>query len=452
MPNPPRNLLQALQQIDFDEAIGPDDERYVDLDEARGAPGYRTRLFMKFGLNIGNGEFYPNLKRHVLFFGPIGCGKSTELLRLRQTLVEPASPVTGKVFPILVNLRGEVDINNLEYADLFLALAHALVHQLDQRNVRVPAERVAALTRWFREQVLTQEAVRELAAQLGTDAELGGGWPFLLKLTARFSGVFKSSSVYKDSMREVVRKTFTQFADAFNQLISAAEDAIAAAGLGQRLLLMVDGTDKIPLAQAQSLFVYDTEQLLSIQALVLYTAPIALKYAGTTHSKLNAELVLPIVKLEHRDGSRFEPGWQALRQMLARRIAPEAFAPPALRDDLIAASGGHPRELLRLLTLACESETGVIDRFAVDRAIDTLAAEYRYWLEPEDYALLARIDAARGEHAGNDDRTRNLLWRLALLHYNDGSWRRSHPVVRRLDGYRRAQAQGAAADSSTGQG
>ena len=33
---------------------------------------------------------------------------------------------------------------------------------------------------------------------------------------------------------------------------------------------------------------------------------------------------------------------------------------------------------------------------------------------------------------------RRLLYNLALLEYNDGSWRRSHPVIRRLDGYKLA--------------
>jgi hypothetical protein len=33
-----------------------------------------------------------------------------------------------------------------------------------------------------------------------------------------------------------------------------------------------------------------------------------------------------------------------------------------------------------------------------------------------------------------------LLYCLALLEYNDGGWRRSHPVIRTLEGYRRAVA------------
>lgn len=440
MYQPPRNLLQALQQLDFDEAIGPSDPRFVDTDLGRGATDLRIRLLSKFGLSLSTGEFFPTLGRHVLLFGPIGGGKSTELMRLREQLLAPNTPASGRLYPILLNVRGEVDINNLEYADLFLALAHAVAHELDSLDLRMSDAHVAGLQRWFTEHVLTQDAIRELATQIGTEAEAGGGWPLLLKLTARFSAVFKNSSTYKDTMREVVKKTFTEFSQAFNDFIRAAEGMIKAAGKGERLLLLVDGTDKIPLKQAQSLFLEDTEQLICVQALVLYTAPITLKYAGTTHSKLNSELVLPIIKLESRDGQRFEPGWQAMHQLLDRRIDPAAFASPDLRDTLIQTSGGHPRELLRLLALACESsDTGIIDAHTVERAITLLAAEYRYWLAPEDYTLLAQVDAANGQHVGNDERTRNLLWRLALLHYNDGSWRRSNPVVRRLEGYLHAR-------------
>lgn len=95
--------------------------------------------------------------------------------------------------------------------------------------------------------------------------------------------------------------------------------------------------------------------------------------------------------------------------------------------------------LLRLLKLCCEfAEDDRIDAATVDQAIAQLASEYRRFLEPEDYRLLAAIDADPVQ-SGYDERARKLLYNLALLEYNDGSWRRSHPVVRTLEGYRRAQ-------------
>ena len=80
----------------------------------------------------------------------------------------------------------------------------------------------------------------------------------------------------------------------------------------------------------------------------------------------------------------------------------------------------------------------------VQRAVAKLAANYRYFLKPSDFSLLRAIDA-NPAHGGNDQATQDLLHRLALLEYNDGSWRRSHPVVRLLEGYQNAQAPAAPA-------
>jgi hypothetical protein len=103
-------------------------------------------------------------------------------------------------------------------------------------------------------------------------------------------------------------------------------------------------------------------------------------------------------------------------------------------DRLVEFSGGHPRELLRLLKLCCELAEDRIDASVVQTAIQKLAADYRYFLKPADYALLKTIDSNPVD-AGNDEQAQELLHRLALLQYNDGTWRRSHPVVRTLEGY-----------------
>ena len=146
-----------------------------------------------------------------------------------------------------------------------------------------------------------------------------------------------------------------------------------------------------------------------------------------------------MIKLQERDGSPCEAGKAALTELLLRRADRTLFAGQTEIDRLVASCGGHPRELLRLLKLCCEYADALIDATAVERAVNQLASDYRRFLEPEDYALLVRLD--RDEiHAGNDERTRSLLYRLALLEYNDGGWRRSHPVVRMLEGYRGAVA------------
>jgi hypothetical protein len=92
-----------------------------------------------------------------------------------------------------------------------------------------------------------------------------------------------------------------------------------------------------------------------------------------------------------------------------------------------------------LLKLCCEVADDLINADVVQTAIEKLAADYRYFPKPADYALLKAIDS-NPAHGGNDERAQDLLHRLALLQYNDGAWRRSHPVVRTLEGYALAPA------------
>jgi hypothetical protein len=432
----PSNIpLQVLQNLNWDDPVTPDDPRFVDTDAARGED-IQHRLMRKFGYDQSSNRLFAAATKHVLLFGPIGCGKSTELLRLQATL-----RTTQVLYPITLNLRNEVDINNLQYADMLMALATAVVAELEAKNIAIPAKALGQLRNWFKEHVETQEGIKELSVEIQSEISGEVGIPFLAKLMSRLTGKFKNSSNYKDSLRTVIRNSFTQFVDAFNALIHAAEDSIKTRGLGERLLLIVDGTDKITLADAQRLFVADTEQLLAIEALVLYTAPISLKYGGTTHSKLDTDIVLPIIKLADLDGNKIDLAWDVMRKILAGRIDLTVFLEPATIEKMIEYSGGHPRELLRLLGLACElTDDDRISDATLERAADKLADEFRYWLAPEDYAFLAATDHAKGVLVGMDQRSSNLLWRLALLQYNNGSWRLSHPLVRRLAEYKKALA------------
>ena len=146
-----------------------------------------------------------------------------------------------------------------------------------------------------------------------------------------------------------------------------------------------------------------------------------------------------MIKIAEQDGSPVQAGRAVMREMLLRRAARTLFDGEEPIEELVSSCGGHPRELLRLLKLCCEfSDGATITASVVERAIGALAAEYRRFLEPEDYEHLVKIDLSP-VHTGNDERTRKLLYNLALLEYNDGAWRHSHPVVARLEGYRAAR-------------
>ncbi len=438
----PSHRLQVLQHLEYEEALPADDPRYVETQQARGSEQTLTRLASKFGWDPAKNEFFAPNEKHVLFFGHIGSGKTTELRHYMGRFDD-----SRRFYVVEVDVLTKLDRNNLQYTEVLMAMAESLLERLNGDGYQFDAAALRPMRDWFTSTSRTKTSMTSLDAEVKTGVEAGGGIPGLIKLLANFTTSFKTGASTKNEWREEIRNRFTLLVIAFNGLIRSAEAALKAKGRAERVLFLIDGTDKMRGEDTQKFFVLDAEQLLTIQALAIYTAPLHLKYDGRLGGKLDADVVLPMIKLQERDGARWDQGWTALRSMLLLRADRSLFeagaAGDAQIDRLVAACGGHPRELLRLLKLCCEVAGNTIDDTAVDSAISQLASEYRRFLQPDDYKLLAAIDADP-VHGGNDQRAQELLFRLALLEYNDGGWRRSHPAIHTLDGYRQAAASAAA--------
>lgn len=429
---PPSHILEVLQKIEYEEALPDGDPRYVDTQAARGSEKTFARLARKFGWDPASNAFFAPNEKHVLFFGHIGSGKTTELRRYAGKLND-----SRRFYVVEVDVLAKLDRNNLQYTEALMAMAETLLERLNADGYSLGEDALKPVREWFVTAIQTRATNRELSAELKAGAQAGGGIPGLVKLFAGFTAAFKTGSSQKNEWRQEIRNGFTTLAVAFGNLISTAESALQRAGRAERVLFLVDGTDKMRGEDTQQFFVQDAEQLLAIQTLAIYTAPLHLKYDGRLGGKLDADMVLPMIKLQERDGSACPAGWDALRDIVLRRADRNLFASDAEVLRLVEYSGGHPRELLRLLRSCCEVADDIIDAAVVQRAIRQLASDYRYLLKPADYTLLKAIDT-NPAHGGNDEQAQELLHRLALLQYNDGTWRRSHPVVRTLEGYQLA--------------
>ena len=429
----PTHLPQVLQGIEYEEALPAGDPRYVDTREARGSEKTYTQLARRFGWDPGKDQFFPPSEKHLLFFGHIGCGKTTELRHYAQQLN------AGRRFYVVeVDVVAKLDRNNLEYTEVLMAMAESLLERLQADGYPLTNDDLRPIHDWFRRTSVSSSFSNELSGQLSTGIEAGGGIPGVIRLLATFTAAIKTGSSHKTEWRREIRNAFSSLATAFNALIQRAEVELHRRfSRATRVLFLIDRTDKMRGEDTQKFFVQDAEQLLAIRSLVIYTAPLHLKYDGTLVGKLDADMVLPMTKLQEQDGSPFPPGLAAMRDLLLKRADFSLFASAAEVDRLVETSGGHPRELLRLLRLCCEYADDRIDAVVVGKAITKLASDYRYFLRPDDYQLLKRIDLSEF-HDGTEQREQELLHRLALMQYNDGSWRRSHPVVRTLEAYQRA--------------
>ena len=430
---PPSNIWQVNQRLQFDEPLASTDARWVDTAEARGAFSFHP-LFRSLGVDPRDWRLRGAPRRaYVLFCGHRGCGKSTELRRMHRRLDQP-----GLFFAILLDATKSLDPNNLQYQDVLLALAKELLSELAEQGIEIDDVYLSRLKSWFDERIEKHEKTRQFATEVKAGAGTEFGIPLLSKLFAEITTAFRVNSTYKDELRRIVRNHFSEFADSFNQLIAAAEQACEAKGLGQRILFLVDGTDRLRGDDAESFFVKDVYQLQLVEALFLYSTPIHLLHGGSAlKESFTATFKLPMIKTTQPDDSPNAVGIEAMRQILLRRAPIELFDELSTADYLIEHCGGHPRDLLRLVQYTFEhAKNDLFDRQAAERAVQQLATDYRQFLDAEDYILLRRVDATpKAEH--NSERARYLLYNLALLEYNTYWWR-SHPVVRTLDAYREA--------------
>lgn len=431
----PKSLMQVLQTLNFEEALSAGDPRNVDTQEARGSQKTYAKLAKLFGYKPNSGDFYPPATSHVLFFGHVGSGKTTELRRYARDLDD-----SRHFYVVEVDVLSKLDSNNLQYSETLLAMAEALCQKLMDDGYSVSDDTLKPIHDWFQTAITSRTENTDHMAELRSEAEIGGGLPGIFKLLSKLTASAKTGSSHKQEWRNEVRNRFTALADAFNALLADIEQTLAEQQRANRILFLLDGTDKMKGEDTEQFFIQDAAQLVAINSFVIYTAPLYLKYSGRPVTRLH-DLVLPMIKLDERDGSPCTAGRSALRELLLRRADHSLFASDTEIEKLVELCGGHPRELLRLLRECClEADDDVIDGTVVEAAAKRVASDYRRFLQPDDYQLLASLDADP-QHGGNTEAIQNLLHNLALLEYNDGSWRRSHPLVKTLEGYQAAHAK-----------
>ena len=426
------SIWELGSQLSFEEPLdGANDPRFVLTESARGEFSFKD-LLKPYGVDPKTYQmkFVPK-GVYSLFCGHRGCGKSTELRRLKERLDKP-----DLFYVVFLDALKELDINNLSYADVLLAQAKTLISRIEQDQLKIDQVHLTRLERWFSERVEKHDTTKDFAAEVKAGAEAKYGIPFLGQLFAQMTTSVKTGSTYKEELRTIIRNSFTEFAEAFQQLIDAANDQVTGSGKGQAILFVVDGTDRLSGVDSDNFFIRDAHQLLQIRGNFIYCAPIHLIYETSQVQQIFANVFkLPMIKVEDKyTRKRDDDGFRAMREIVYKRADKSLFDSEDTVDYLIAHSGGHPRDLLHLLIYAFKKAEGeLLDFPSAEAAVKELATDYRRTLSKEDFRLLCDIDSDP-DVTHNTEQARTLLYHLTLLEYNSYWWR-SHPAVRTLPGY-----------------
>ncbi|MEQ8962487.1 MAG: AAA family ATPase [Coleofasciculus sp. C2-GNP5-27] len=404
-----------------------------------------------------------------LFTGHIGCGKSTELLGLKAELEQAGYHL------VYFESSQYLEMGDVDVTDILLAIARRVSESLNRIEIAEP-KGLKAILRGAAKLLQTELELSAQASVPGigkieanTEGEFSAdvGIPGIGQVTASDKegvslvalGIGKITAKAKDSpdlrnkLREYLEPRTKGIIDAINQeLLIPAQDSLKQQGK-KSLVVIVDNLDRVETVkkpwgrtQPEYLFVDRAEQLRQLNCHVVYTLPLGLIFSND-YGRLTERFgvdpkVLPMVPVRSRDGGVCEQGMMLLRQMVLVRAFPEVepqqrltliskiFDQPETLDRLCYVSGGHVRELLRLLNEWIEQERQIpLSREGLENAIRSRRNQMKLAIDDREWNLLRQVQQRK--QVSGDEGYQLLIRSRFVYEYRDqqGSWFDINPIL-----------------------
>ncbi|HMV68852.1 MAG TPA: hypothetical protein PKA64_18535 [Myxococcota bacterium] len=420
-------LDEAYLACDPDQPLPSGDSRWTDFSEGRGDDATAT-LVRRFEIS---GQRAP---LHVAFFSHRGAGKTTELNRVGEQLRRTA-------FTVYFEANTELDPNHLESEDLLLVIAQVVEERLRTAGMPLDEAILADVERWFVDQVRTTSWARSL----GLEASAGGGLgvPWFTRLALDIKAAFRTQAEAREEIREVFRRKPSALVDAVNRVLDAANRRLRDSG--RSLLIVIDNLDRYAPAIVDRLLVERGALIDDLKTHMILTPPIALLYkphSESLASRYDHEVMNTLrLRRPHDPYDAFDgPGRDLMVEALRRRMAVDALIPePAVRDRLVAASGGAIRSLLHLIQRSVLLSKGpVLVASAVDRAVARERVQLRDQVNLNGWAAtLAWIQVHKQPSA--EPASMDVLFHRLALKDNGEGWYDVHPLIADLEELARAR-------------
>ncbi len=408
--------------------MGKPEERryYVDFSSVRG-----SKLILELKRTITH--LSPHEPTCQLFTGHIGCGKSTELLRLKTELEQEEFHV------VYFESSQSLDMADIDVTDILLAIAREVSQSLEEINIKLKPGYFQNLFTEIAE--FLQTPIESL-----TEAELSVG---IAKITAKT----KENQVIRNKLRQYLEPRTKGIVELINkELLKQATEKLKLQGK-KGLVVIIDNLDRIDNAikptgsiQPEYLFVDRGEQLNKLNCHVVYTIPLVLifsKALGRLTNRFGVDpKVLPMVPVLLRDGKECEKGITLLKQMIMKRAVPSVsweqsrnlitlvFDNENTLERLCKVSGGHVRNLMMLLYRCLQREDLPLSRECIESVIRGRQNELNLAITPDEWKLL--LEVAQKKSLKGEEEYQILLRDMFAFEYRDynGSWFDINPILR----------------------
>lgn len=385
----------------------------------------------------------------ALFTGHIGCGKSTELLRLKAELEDDGFHVVYFVS------SDDLEMADVDISDVLLAIARRISESLEKIQLSPQATGFRGLLDATKKVLLTEVDVKAGAnlfgGKVGVDTtkrevSLSAGIAELTVTAKNDKGLREKLNQFLGPQKNKLLETINQ------ELIEPAIAQLQQMGK-KGLIVIIDNLDRIDnrqksasRSQQEYLFIDQNECLLGLHCHVVYTMPLALKFSPdyeTLKQWFGEEpKMLPMVPVQYRDGSDCEAGMNLLRQMVLARAFPElsheerfsqlteVFDSVESLDRLCRICGGHVRDLLRLLSeWIAKGKQLPLSGDVLEKLIRASHNDTTMTIAKEEWELLRQVHQTR--RVGPDLGYQTLIRRRLVFEYrdSDGSWFTVNPIL-----------------------
>ena len=376
----------------------------------------------------------PDVPTCQLFTGHLGCGKSTELLRLQAELEEQ------KFHVVYFESTHVLEMADVDVTDILLAIAGQVSESLEALKIRI---KPSYFTKLFTEVI----DFMQTPIDLEYEGELSVG---IAKITAKT----KESPQFRRRLRDYLEPRTGNILQSINkELLDRANSELKARGK-KGLVVIVDNLDRVaitPLPSGRSLpeylFIQRGEQLRKLSCHVVYTIPLALTFSNDS-AELQQRLgggvapkVLPMIPVRSRTGEIYTPGLALMRQMVLARAFPDIYPEERLNlitevfdsaetlDRLCLISGGHVRDLLGLLYDCLREQDPPFDRGCVELVIQRQRDYRANPIDPHEWELIFQV--VQQQRVRGDIEYHTLLRCLFVFEYRDhqGVWFAVNPVL-----------------------
>ncbi|OUL33065.1 KAP family P-loop domain-containing protein [Nostoc sp. T09] len=401
-----------------------DRQYYIDFSKVRGA-----KIIEELGRTIT--RLSPEEPTCQLFTGHIGCGKSTELLRLKAELEQQGFHV------VYFESSQSLDMADVDVTDILLAIAREVSQSLEAIKINIKPGYFQNLFKEITDLLLTPMELSQV--------ELSAG---IAKITAKT----KDSPKLRSQLRQYLEPRTNGILEAINkELLQPGRDKLKEKGKAG-LVVIVDNLDRVDNSlkpsgyyQPEYLFVERGEQLNQLNCHVIYTIPLVLVFSNALGRLTNRfgvdPKVLPMVPVQLRDSSDSQQGITLLQKMIMVRAFPgvsweqsqnlitQVFDSPDTLERICRVSGGHLRNLLMLLFRCLQREDPPLSRDCVESVIKQRRNELTLGITPDEWQSLREV--VQDKSFRGHEKYELLLRSMFVFEYRDedGSWFDINPIL-----------------------